>query len=155
MPPHDPQVRLRHMLEYGREAIGLMRDKKRADLDTDRTLGLATLRCLEIVGEAASHIPESLRQQHPQIPWPQIIGTRNRLVHGYELVDYDIIWSTIRYWPDAMSARDWSSLALTSSVSSSWSSKKSSSHSLRSASSFGESFGMAAWISCTVLMLVI
>lgn len=78
-----------------REAIGLMRDKKRADLDTDRTLGLATLRCLEIVGEAASHIPESLRQQHPQIPWPQIIGTRNRLVHGYDLVDYDIIWSTI------------------------------------------------------------
>jgi uncharacterized protein with HEPN domain len=95
MPPHDPQVRLRHRLEYGREAIGLMRDKKRADLDTDRTLGLATLRCLEIVGEAASHIPESLRQQHPQIPWPQIIGTRNRLVHGYDLVDYDIIWSTI------------------------------------------------------------
>jgi uncharacterized protein with HEPN domain len=83
------------MLEYGREAIGLIRDKKRADLDTDRTLGLATLRCLEIVGEAASHIPESLRQQHPQIPWPQIIGTRNRLVHGYDLVDYDIIWSTI------------------------------------------------------------
>ena len=83
------------MLEYGREAIGLMRDKKRADLDTDRTLGLATLRCLEIVGEAASHIPESLRQQHPQIPWPQIIGTRNRLLHGYDLVDYDIIWSTI------------------------------------------------------------
>ena len=83
------------MLEYGREAIGLMRDKKRADLDSDRTLGLATLRCLEIVGEAASHIPESLRQQHPQIPWPQIIGTRNRLVHGYDLVDYDIIWSTI------------------------------------------------------------
>ena len=78
MPPHDPQVWLRHMLEYAREVIGLMRDKKRADLDTDRTLGLATLRCLEIVGEAASHIPESLRQQHPQIPWPQIIGTRNR-----------------------------------------------------------------------------
>ena len=95
MPRHDPQVRLQHMLEYAREAVGLMRDKRRADLDTDRTLGLATLRCLEIVGEAASHIPESLRQQHPQIPWPQIIGTRNRLVHGYDLVDYDIIWSTI------------------------------------------------------------
>jgi uncharacterized protein with HEPN domain len=95
MPRHDPQVRLQHRLEYAREAIGLMRDKKRADLDTDRTLGLATLRCLEIVGEAASHVPESLRHQHPQIPWPQIIGTRNRLVHGYDLVDYDIIWSTV------------------------------------------------------------
>ena len=91
MPRHDSQVRLQHMLEYAREAIGLMRDKRRADLDTDRTLGLATLRCLEIIGEAASRVPESLRQQHPQIPWPQIIGTRNRLVHGYDLVDYDII----------------------------------------------------------------
>ena len=68
MPRHDPQVRLQHLLEYAREAIGLMRDKKRADLDPDRTLGLATLRCLEIIGEAASHIPESLRQQHPGFP---------------------------------------------------------------------------------------
>ena len=95
MPRHNPQVRLQHMLEYAREAVGLMRDKRRADLDTDRALVLATLRCLEIVGEAASHIPESMRQEHPQSPWPQIIGTRNRLVHGYDLVDYDIIWSTV------------------------------------------------------------
>ena len=95
MPRPDPQVRLRHMLEYAREATGLMRDKGRADLDTDRALGLATLRCLEIIGEAASHIPDAVRQQHPQIPWLQIIGTRNRLVHGYDLVDYDIIWSTV------------------------------------------------------------
>lgn len=95
MPRPDPQVRLRHMLDYAREAISLMRNKSRADLDTDRALGLATLRCLEIVGEAATHVPESVRQQHPQIPWPQIIGTRNRLVHGYDMVDYDIIWSTV------------------------------------------------------------
>jgi len=95
MSRHDPQVRLQHMLEYAREAVTLMRDKTRADLDTDRALGLATLRCLEIVGEAAYHVPESVRQQHPSIPWLAIIGTRHRLVHGYDLVDYDIIWSTI------------------------------------------------------------
>jgi uncharacterized protein with HEPN domain len=95
MPQHDPQVRLQHMLEYAREAVTLMRDKKRADLDTDRALGLATLRCLEIVGEAASRIPESVREQYSQISWPQIIGMRNRLVHGYDLVDYDIIWNTV------------------------------------------------------------
>ena len=83
------------MLEYAREAIALMCNKQRADLDTDRALGLATLRCLEIIGEAANRLPESVRQQYPQIPWLQIIGTRNRLVHGYDLVDYDIIWSTV------------------------------------------------------------
>lgn len=95
MPQHDPQVRLRHMLDYAREAITMMTGKTRADLDTDRILGLATLRCLEIIGEAASRIPESVRQQHPQITWAQIIGMRNRLVHGYDLVDYDIIWNTV------------------------------------------------------------
>jgi uncharacterized protein with HEPN domain len=95
MSRHDPQVRLQHMLEYAREATALMRGKTRADLDTDRALGLAMLRCLEIVGEAAYHVPESVRQQHPGIPWLAIIGTRHRLVHGYDLVDYDIIWSTI------------------------------------------------------------
>lgn len=63
MSRHDPQVRLQHMLEYAREAVTLMRGKTRADLDTDRALGLATLRCLEIVGEAAYHVPEAVRQQ--------------------------------------------------------------------------------------------
>ena len=53
MPRDDPQVRLRHMLDYSREAVGLLRDRKRADLDVDRTLGLAILRCVKIVGEAA------------------------------------------------------------------------------------------------------
>ena len=45
MPRHDPQVRLQHMLEYAREATGLMRDKRRVDLDTDRTLGLVETPC--------------------------------------------------------------------------------------------------------------
>lgn len=95
MSRRDPQIRLQHMLEYAREAVTLMRGKSRADLDIDRALGLATLRCLEIVGEAAYHVPEAIRQQHASIPWLAIIGTRHRLVHGYDLVDYDIIWSTI------------------------------------------------------------
>ena len=95
MSRHDPQVRLQHMLDYAREAVALMRGKARTDLDTDRALGLATLRCLEIVGEAAYHVPQSVRQQAPNIPWDAIISTRHRLVHGYDLVDYDIIWSTV------------------------------------------------------------
>jgi len=91
----DPQIRLRHMLDYAREAVALMRDRKRAELDTDRSLGLAILRCVEIVGEAASRVPVDIQQGHPPIPWPQIIGMRNRLVHGYDIVDYDIVWSTV------------------------------------------------------------
>jgi uncharacterized protein with HEPN domain len=83
------------MLDYSREAVGLLRDRKRADLDVDRTLGLAILRCVEIVGEAASRVPVDIQGRYPNIPWPQIIGMRNRLVHGYDIVDYDIVWSTV------------------------------------------------------------
>jgi uncharacterized protein with HEPN domain len=91
----DPQVRLRHMLVYAQEAVALMRDRSRTDLDTDRTLGLAILRCVEIVGEAAGRVPAMIRQRYTKIPWSQIIGMRNRLVHGYDIVDYDIVWSTV------------------------------------------------------------
>jgi uncharacterized protein with HEPN domain len=72
-----------------------MRDRTRADLDIDRALGLAIIRCLEILGEAASRISVAIRKRYPTIPWPQIIGMRNRLVHGYDIVDYDVVWSTV------------------------------------------------------------
>jgi uncharacterized protein with HEPN domain len=51
----------------------------------------ATLRNLELIGEAATHIPENIRVNHPEIPWRQIIATRNRIIHGYLGIDNDII----------------------------------------------------------------
>lgn len=56
----------------------------------------ATLRNLELIGEAASHIPENIRQKNPQIPWRLIIATRNRLIHGYLGIDNDTLWSIIQ-----------------------------------------------------------
>ncbi len=56
----------------------------------------ATLRNLELIGEAATHIPEPVRQAHPQIPWRMVVATRNRLIHGYLGIDNDTLWSIIR-----------------------------------------------------------
>ncbi|MEN8260959.1 MAG: DUF86 domain-containing protein [Pseudomonadota bacterium] len=56
----------------------------------------AVLRNLELIGEAATRIPEAVRQAHPEIPWRMIIATRNRLIHAYLGIDDDIIWSIIR-----------------------------------------------------------
>lgn len=53
----------------------------------------ATVRQLEILGEAASHVPESIRGQAPEIPSGNIIGIRNRLIHGYFSADPDIVWN--------------------------------------------------------------
>jgi uncharacterized protein with HEPN domain len=91
----ETSVRLRHMLDHAREAVFLAQGKTRADLDTDRLLNLALVRLLEIVGEAAGRVPETERSEHPEIPWPQIVGLRNRLIHGYDAVDFDILWQII------------------------------------------------------------
>jgi uncharacterized protein with HEPN domain len=56
----------------------------------------ATVRNLELIGEAAAHIPEQVRNAAPDIPWRQITATRNRLIHGYLGIDNDILWSIIR-----------------------------------------------------------
>jgi uncharacterized protein with HEPN domain len=56
----------------------------------------ATLRNLELIGEAATHIPDGIRQNNPQIPWRMIIATRNRLIHGYLGIDNDTLWSIVQ-----------------------------------------------------------
>jgi uncharacterized protein with HEPN domain len=55
----------------------------------------ATVRNLELLGEAATHVPEAVRQAHLQVPWRMIIATRNRLIHGYLGIDNDTLWSIV------------------------------------------------------------
>lgn len=93
MQGHD-EIRPRHMLDAAREAASFMHGRTRDDLDLDRQLVLALVKSIEIVGEAASRITVSSRQELPQIPWGQIIGMRNRLVHAYFDINLDILWVT-------------------------------------------------------------
>ena len=86
--------RLEDMRDAAREAVAFATGKQREDLDTDRLLMHALVRCIEIVGEAANAIPEVTREVTTEIPWTQIIGMRNRLVHGYFAVDLDVLWQT-------------------------------------------------------------
>jgi uncharacterized protein with HEPN domain len=83
------------MLDHAREAYSLAESRSRADLETDRLLNFALVRLLEIIGEAANRVPIEDRSRYPNIPWPQIIGMRNRLIHGYDSVDFDILWPTL------------------------------------------------------------
>ena len=55
----------------------------------------ATIRNLELIGEAATHIPSDVRKSYSSIPWRQVIATRNRLIHGYLGIDNDTVWSII------------------------------------------------------------
>ena len=58
-------------------------------------LYLAVLRALEVIGEAATRVSQLKQDQHPEIPWPQIIALRNRLIHGYDAVDSDRLWQIL------------------------------------------------------------
>jgi uncharacterized protein with HEPN domain len=69
------------------------------DLDRFVNSGItydATLRNLELIGEAATHIPLEIREQHAEIAWRMMIATRNKLIHGYLGIDNDTLWSIIQ-----------------------------------------------------------
>jgi uncharacterized protein with HEPN domain len=85
MSRRDPEAALRHILSHAREAVEIIGGKTRADLDSDRLLNLALTRLIEIIGEAANRVPEEIQAQYPELPWIQMIGARNRLIHGMEL----------------------------------------------------------------------
>jgi uncharacterized protein with HEPN domain len=95
MSQHDDDLRMVHMLEHAKEAISMVQGRTRQDLDADRQLNLALVRLLEIVGEAAARVTSATRKAHPQIPWQQIAGLRNRLIHGYDEVDFDVLWAIL------------------------------------------------------------
>ena len=88
-------IRLRHMLNYAREVLSMAHGKTRQDLDADRQLNLSLVRLLEITGEAAAHVSVQTQARYSQITWPEIVGLRNRLIHGYDTVDFDILWQVI------------------------------------------------------------
>jgi len=73
----------------------MARGSSREDLDRHRQLELSLTRLLEIVGEAATRVPSSVRDRYPGVPWPEVVSLRNRLIHGYDSVDLDILWEIV------------------------------------------------------------
>lgn len=95
MSKRDDQVSLKDMLNHAREAVELLGHETPAGLARNRVLQLAPTRLMEIVGEAANRVSSDTQQRHAEIPWPQIIGMRNRLIHGYDVIDFDLLWDTL------------------------------------------------------------
>jgi len=96
MTRHDDTMRLRHMLDYATEAVEMAGGRQQRDLESDRQLSLALTRLVEIVGEAAARVSAEGRERWQGIPWRGVVGLRNRLVHGYDAVDMDILWAIVQ-----------------------------------------------------------
>lgn len=83
------------MLDHAIETVAIAAAHTRADLDTDRKLNLALARLVEIIGEAAARVSPESQEKLSGIPWSEIIAMRNRMIHGYDQVDFDILWDVI------------------------------------------------------------
>jgi uncharacterized protein with HEPN domain len=83
------------MIDAAEEVVSSCRDRNRADLERDHIFALGVVKCLEIIGEAASRVGEETRADCPDVPWIQIVGMRNRLVHAYFDIDLEQVWKTV------------------------------------------------------------
>jgi uncharacterized protein with HEPN domain len=92
--PED-RIRIQHIMDAAREAIGFAEGKSRKNLDSDPMLARALMHAILEIGEAAARTSEAGRSRAPNVPWVQIVGMRNVLVHVYWGVDFDRLWKTV------------------------------------------------------------
>ena len=92
---NDDDIRLKHMLDAAQKAREFIDGKQRSDLNNNDILLFALVHAIELIGEAANHISDHYKSEHPEILWNRIITMRNRLIHGYFKVDLDIVWDTV------------------------------------------------------------
>lgn len=90
--PRNDRTTLERMLETARRIRTLPDGASREQFESDDVTHLALLHLIRRLGEAASRLSADFRAEHPEFPWAEMIGMRNRIVHGYDDLDPDIIW---------------------------------------------------------------
>ena len=93
----EPLEYLRHILaetEYILESSAAL---SKEEFLGSETLRRAVVRSLEVIGEAGKKVPQTFREQYPQVDWRAMTGMRDRLIHGYFGVDYDLVWDVVKH----------------------------------------------------------
>src|SRR5580658_8033182 len=89
------RVYLRDMLDAAREALTFAEGQDRSRLESDRKLALALVMEIAIIGEAAGRVSREVINSAPGIPWPKMVSMRNRLIHRYSEINFDVLWDTV------------------------------------------------------------
>ncbi len=92
----EPLEYLRHILIEADYLVEQCDSLSKEQLLANETLRRAFVRSLEVIGEAAKKVPDTFREQHPEVEWRAMAGMRDRLVHGYFGVDYELVWDVVK-----------------------------------------------------------
>jgi uncharacterized protein with HEPN domain len=95
MSVHDAEVTLRQIVELCDKGLSLRASTTRDEFRSDWRKQMLAERVVEVLGEAVKRLPEELRDRHPAVPWRKVAGTRDYIAHGYDSVDYDVIWGVL------------------------------------------------------------
>jgi uncharacterized protein with HEPN domain len=95
-PPREWRFYIQDVLSFAEKCLAYTEGINQQTFTSSGMTNDATLRNLELIGNAATHVPDDIRAVHPDIPWRMLIATRNRLIHVYLGIDEDMIWSIIR-----------------------------------------------------------
>jgi len=91
----SPTEYLRQILAEADYIVEKSANLGRDDFLRDETLKRAFVRSIEIIGEATKHVPDDFRKQHPELEWRAMAGMRDRLIHGYFGIDYELVWDVV------------------------------------------------------------
>ncbi len=97
MSRHDPKVTLLQIRDFAQKAQSFCQRKTLPEIVASWPDTLAFERALELIGEAVKRLPLDLREKYPAVSWKNFAGLRDRVSHGYDTVDYQILWDTVQY----------------------------------------------------------
>ena len=92
----DQVIYLDDILDAATRAMHFVADLSFTEFEHDDRTTYAVLRALEIIGEAAKRVPVAVRDRSPDVPWPEMAGMRDKLIHGYHGVDLRVVWRTVQ-----------------------------------------------------------
>jgi uncharacterized protein with HEPN domain len=93
----DDRVYLQHILDEIEYLETLRPSLRYEDLTHDKTTEHAVTRALEIIGEAAKNVSDTIKKEHPKIPWKFMAGLRDKVIHGYFAINYEIVWDVLQH----------------------------------------------------------
>jgi len=87
---------IKDILEYMRRAEEYVEGYNLNNFLVDKKTCDSVLRCLEVIGEATKGVPDVLRNNYPSVPWRDMAGMRDKVIHGYFVVDYEMVWLVVK-----------------------------------------------------------